>query len=236
MQVNRDLFAEFSTVLGATSWDIALLQEAPPRWAASLAAACRAEAHVALTSRNSLAPLRSALARLNPDLIASAEGGSNLTLVRGSMAAAGRPAIAERRELVIRSRWPERRVMGFTRLLGGTCVANLHATNDRPAFARAEVLAAAKQATEWAGGLPLLFGGDLNLRPADQPDLFAELSKRFGLTRPTAPNAIDHLLVRGLEIVTPPTAWPAERRELSEDGLSLRLSDHAPIEALLALG
>ena len=35
-----------------------------------------------LTSRNSLGALRAFAARLNPDLIASGEGGSNLTLVR----------------------------------------------------------------------------------------------------------------------------------------------------------
>ena len=37
-----------------------------------------------LTSRNALGPLRGLLARQNPDLMASGEGGSNLTLVRTS--------------------------------------------------------------------------------------------------------------------------------------------------------
>ncbi len=44
--------------------------------------ACGAEGHRVLTSRNSLGALRAIAARLNPDLIASGEGGSNLTLVR----------------------------------------------------------------------------------------------------------------------------------------------------------
>ena len=83
VQVNRDLLDEFAAVLAAADWDVALLQECPPRWAEPLAAATGSAAHRALTSRNSLAPLRALVARLNPDLIASNEGGSNLTLVRG---------------------------------------------------------------------------------------------------------------------------------------------------------
>ena len=82
VQVNRDLAAEFAEMLAAAEWDVALLQECPPRFAAPLARACEAEAHRVLTSRNSLGALRTFAARLNPDLIASGEGGSNLTLVR----------------------------------------------------------------------------------------------------------------------------------------------------------
>ena len=37
-QVNRDLLAEFAAVLAAAEWDVALLQECPPRWGAPLAA------------------------------------------------------------------------------------------------------------------------------------------------------------------------------------------------------
>src|SRR5215475_13107520 len=82
VQVNRDLTREFATLLASAQWDVALLQECPPRFAESLAAACGAEWQRALTSRNSFGGLRGLLARQNPDLMASAEGGSNLTLVR----------------------------------------------------------------------------------------------------------------------------------------------------------
>jgi hypothetical protein len=112
VQVNRDLYREFAALIRAAEWDVLLLQEFPPRWAGRLGAECAAECHLALTSRNSFGRLRALLARLNPDLIGSAEGGSNLTLVRGS-------SIVERRELVIRAGAPERRVMAFTRLDGG---------------------------------------------------------------------------------------------------------------------
>lgn len=256
VQVNRDLLQEFAGMLANAAWDVALLQECPPRWWEQLAAACETEPHGVLTSRNSLGSLRALAARLNPDLIASCEGGSNLTLVRNSFRRAfcsrGEPkarrkpaAPLERRELTIHARQPERRAMALTRIAaddpdGGAlagaalCIANLHATNDRPALAVEDVLRAAEAATDWAGDSPLLFGGDLNLRPQETPAAFAELRDRFGLAAPTGPGAIDHLLVRGLETIEPPGQWPPEQRELREKGLALRLSDHAPVEARFA--
>ncbi len=230
LQVNRDLFDEFAGLLAAAEWDVVLLQEVPPRWSDSLARACNAEGHGVLTSRNWLAPVRALLARRNPDLIASNEGGSNLTLVRGE--------IHERRELELRSGpRPERRAMAFTRATARSagaeiCIANLHASSGRPnqALAEDEVLFAAARASQWAGTTPLLFGGDLNLRPGETV-IFRELERRHGLTRPTGPESLDHLLIRGLDILAPPHPWPPERREVVDAGLAIRLSDHAPVEA-----
>lgn len=231
-QVNRELVGEFAELLAGAEWDVALLQECPPRFAQPLAEACGAEAHRVLTSRNSLAALRTFIARRNPDLIASGEGGSNLTLMRSP--------IVERRELAIHTGRPERRAMAFTRIAVGDgaqlCVANLHATNDRPDLATADVLLAAEAAVGWAGDSPLLFGGDLNLRPAEDPAAFDALSERFGLSGPTHPKAIDHLLARGLDIVEATSPWPAEQRELPDRDLRLRLSDHAPVQARFKTG
>jgi len=247
LQVNRNLLGEFARLLAAAEWDVALLQECPPRFAKPLAHACGAESHRVLTSRNSFGALRALAARLNPDLIASSEGGSNLTLVRGSLfnyglnkeprdGEGGGRGIDERRELAIHEGPLERRAMAFTRTVDGDgaelCVANLHASAHRPELTAEDVLRAAVAADEWADEAPLIFGGDLNLRPQESPDLFAELHERFGLAAPTGPRAIDHLLVRGLDVVEPPDQWPPERREVEEDGLALRLSDHAPVEAM----
>jgi endonuclease/exonuclease/phosphatase family metal-dependent hydrolase len=248
VQVNRDLAAEFATLLADAKWDVALLQECPPRFAAPLARACEAEAHRVLTSRNSLSALRAAAARVNPDLVASSEGGSNLTLVRNPFRCALSPydgekahrnsGIVERRELAIHEGWPERRAMAFTRIAIGEdaylCVANLHATNDRPELATTDVLLAAEAAVGWAGDSPLLFGGDLNLRPGEDPGIFEELERRFDLTGATGPRAIDHLLSRGLNVIAPAAPWPAERREPRRDGRALRLSDHSPVQASFA--
>ncbi|HEX5984598.1 MAG TPA: endonuclease/exonuclease/phosphatase family protein [Solirubrobacterales bacterium] len=227
IQVNRDLTEEFATLISRAEWDVALLQECPPRFAEPLARACRAEWHRALTSRNSCGPLRALLARQNPDLIASGEGGSNLTLVRVPGRLGG---IAERREMAIHEGPPERRSMGFIRTASGICVANLHATHTPAKLAAQDVMKAARAACEWAGGAPLIFGGDLNLRPRNS-GAFERLREEFGLAPPTAPDAIDHILCRGLEVVEPPAQWPDEQRELPFEGRALRLSDHAPVQA-----
>jgi endonuclease/exonuclease/phosphatase family metal-dependent hydrolase len=227
VQVNRDLTAEFASVLAGASWDVALLQECPPRFAGPLASACEAEGHRALTSRNSFAALRAMAARLSPDLIASAEGGSNLILVRRGRVLG---KIVERRATAIHDGDPERRAMAFIRTDSGVCIANLHATNDRPALAAEDVLRAAGAASAWAGDAPLLFGGDLNLRPAVDEAVFDSLDERFGLVGATEPRAIDHLLSRGLRFAEPVAAWPAKQRELPWDGLALRLSDHVPVQ------
>jgi len=232
VQVNRDLTTEFAALLASAAWDVAMLQECPPRFAGPLARAAGAEYHRVLTSRNELGFWRALLARQNPDLIASGEGGSNTTLVRVPGKLGG---IAERRELAIHEGDPERRAMAFTRTASGLCIANLHATNDVPVLAVEDVLRAARTASEWAGDAPLIFGGDLNLRPAQDPELFARLAEEFDLASPvTGPKAIDHVLVRGLEVVAAPTQWPPEKRELPLDGKALRLSDHAPVEARFA--
>ena len=228
VQVNRDLMEEFATMLSGAEWDVAMLQECPPRFAEPLARACGAEWHRTLTSRNSLAALRTLLARQNPDLIASGEGGSNVILVRVPGRLGG---IAERREIVIHEGEPERRAMGFVRTASGICIANLHATNDWPKLAAEDVVKAARAALEWAGDSPLLFGGDLNLRPGKQPRIFERLQEEFGLAPTTGPKAIDHILCRGLEVVEPPAQWPPEQRELEVEGRALRLSDHAPVQA-----
>ena len=229
MQVNRPLLDEFTEVLNGLEWDVALLQEAPPRWFGELRHRTGAEGVRTLTSRNVLPPLQGVVADWNPDLIASWEGGSNQILVRP-------PArIAEHRERTIATR-PERRRMHWARLeLPGEarlCLANLHATAGRPAQAGPEVLGAAEAAVSWSGEAPLVFGGDLNLRPAGEPGTFELLEERFGLREPTAPDAIDHVLARDLEIAEPPRRLAPERRELTEpDGRRLRLSDHRPIAA-----
>jgi hypothetical protein len=140
VQVNRNLLPEFCRLLSGAEWDVAMLQECPPRYWGPLAGACGAEAHGVLTSRNSLSAMRTLAARVNPDLIASGEGGSNLTLVRSG-------GIVERRELAIHEGKPERRAMAFTRTGPGVCVANLHATNDRPELATEDVLRAAEAAS-----------------------------------------------------------------------------------------
>ncbi len=233
VQVNASLREEFAGWLAARSWEIALLQEAPPRWLERLARQADANGAGALTSRNLLPRLRGLLAELNPDLIASNEGGSNQLLVRA-------PALITQVKRLTLTERPERRRMLWARVDApegfSLAVANLHATADDPRAAEREVELAAECAVEWAGDLPLLLGGDLNLRARSEGPFFERLRERYGLGSPTSGDAIDHLLVRGLEVVEAPRALPPEEREVeSPDGLKIRLSDHAPVVAALGM-
>ena len=205
-------------MLDSVDWHVALLQEAPPRWRDALARELGADSAMTLTSRNFGAPIRAWIADGWPNLIKSNEGGSNQLLVRAPW------QIGEVREHTL-TRRPERRRMLWARLTGpGTlAVANLHGSVDSVAGAPAQVIEAAARAVEWADDLPLLFGGDLNLRPTRQPEVFEELERRFGLAPPTAPGAIDHLLSRGLDLIEPPQARGAQ------------VSDHAYVTAALGM-
>jgi endonuclease/exonuclease/phosphatase family metal-dependent hydrolase len=216
------------SVLAREQWDVALLQEAPPRWFDSFRRQLGVDGAMVLTSRNWGSAIRGWIADRNPDLIKSNEGGSNQLLVRQPW------SIAATDQLTL-ARWPERRRALKARIEredAALWVVNLHASANRPASAAREVLRAAG----WAGRGPLLFGGDLNLRPATQPEVFDELRERFGLAPPTAPDAIDHLLARGLDVVEDPHRLPPESRELDAGvGVRMRLSDHAPVLAAFAI-
>ncbi len=229
VQVNRPLRSEFVSVLDRIEWDVALLQEAPPRWLGPLRDGCGANAALALTSRNSLGRLRGLAAELNPDLVASGEGGSNMVLVRS-------PGQIEAEQEVALATRPERRalLLARVRLASGVrlAVACMHLSVDSTGQGRGEVARAAELAVAFAGDGPLVFGGDLNLRPARRPEVFEELERRHGLAPPTGPHAIDHLLARAMAVADQPHALPDPARELpAEAGRALRLSDHALVAA-----
>ncbi len=224
VQVNRPLLDEFAAVLARDPWDVLMTQEAPPRWLYPLCRRLGASGASALTSRNLGAAARSFVAERNPDLIASNEGGSNQILVRPPW------RIARARRLTLTC-LPERRRMLWVLLErpdgARLAAATLHATARVEAAAARDVELAAERAVEWAGGVPLLFGGDLNLRPRTAAGAFEHLRERFGLWPPTSARAIDHVFVRCLEPFAPPALTPPEWRELRGwDDRALRLSDH----------
>lgn len=237
IRLNRVLFREFVAFLAAAHWDVALLQEVPPRWTHRLAEATGALPRRSLTSRNWLRPLMSPVARLRPQLAGSWEGGSNLILVRGATPGMEeyRPgsAITGFRRSTL-AWWPERRVVSMVELDCGLCVANFHASTGKRAAA--DVTQAASLATGWADGKPLLLGGDFNLRPRSS-DLFDRIGEEFGLLGPTGPGSIDHLLVSGAEVLEPAEAWPPARRDVPDpnSGLKIRLSDHAPVSIRISV-
>lgn len=221
------LLTSFAAVLAREEWAVALLQEAPPRWLTTLCRAAGAHGALAHTARNVGAPLKRPLADWNAHLIGSHEGGSNAVMVRPPW------RIESTRRLTL-TRRPERRRLLWARLEapGGAafCVATLHLTVRDAAAAGREAIRAAEYAVEWAGAEPLLLGGDFNLS-AGPP--FVELGERFSLAAPTpGRRAIDHLLVRGLEVEEAPHRLPDERRAMSgRGGAQVMLSDH-PLVAM----
>jgi endonuclease/exonuclease/phosphatase family metal-dependent hydrolase len=235
IQVNRSLREEFVELVATARWTVCFLQECPPAWADRIAEHSQASMFRALTSRNWISPPRRLLARHNPDLMGSWEGGSNVTLARLPW------RIVEATSVLLNPlrerRLHERRRLALTRLVDRdreVCVGNLHLSAGLPDQAAREARRAAEVALEWARGAPLVLGGDFNLRPGSAP-VFDELCDRTGLCGATDPDALDHILVRGLEPAQPPSRWDPERRELGVlAGLErrrLRLSDHAPVEA-----
>lgn len=154
----RPLLVEFAAALAGWEWDVALLQEVPPWWAANLAHACGADHAASRTSRNSLPAARAAIARRNPDLIASNGGGANAILVRGER-------IIEHREVEL-TRHPERRTAHAVLIAAGW-VVNLHASTGGTDGTRSELA----KALAWAPRPLAALGGDLNLLKPDLPGL-----------------------------------------------------------------
>jgi len=197
----RDLLDEFAAQLASWEWDVALLQEVPPWWPPELGRACAASARTARTSRNWLLPVTRRVAERRPDLIKSWGGGANAILVRGDR-------VLEHRVRTLRL-WPERRVAHGVRLESGWWVCNLHAQAHSEARAQADIARAAAAAVDWAGGVPVVLGGDLNTRIPHVPGL-----------EHVAGHSVDHILVRPAHATTP-------GRTLDRG----HLSDHLPVQS-----
>lgn len=200
------LLGEFAAQLARWDWDVALLQEVPPWWPPALGRAAGASARTVLTSRNQLLCLRRLVAERRPDLIKSGGGGANAILVRGE-------GVLEHRAITLRL-LPERRRMHAVRLVSGIWVANLHATAHVEERARADVALAARTVTGWAGGAPIVLGGDFNLRSV-AVDGFTHV----------AGHSVDHITVRGLRATGRP-----DRPARGE------LSDHEPLRIAVGEG
>jgi endonuclease/exonuclease/phosphatase family metal-dependent hydrolase len=203
------LYVQFAEKLATWSWDVALLQEAPPWWPAQLARDVGADQRFVLTSRNALLAVRRAVAARRPELAKSNGGGANAVLAR--------EPIVEHRALRLRVR-PERRVAQLVRLQSGVHLANYHASTRVP-LAEDELARLSACALDWAGGNPLVLGGDLNLR-APAPDRLTHVAARD----------VDHLFVRGLRAEGEPQVLA--RTAVTDAGV-VELSDHPPLRVRL---
>ncbi|HET8754674.1 MAG TPA: endonuclease/exonuclease/phosphatase family protein [Solirubrobacteraceae bacterium] len=200
----RSLQREFAEALAGWEWDVALLQEVPPWFPEPLAAAAGAEQRMQLTSRNQLLALTRPISVRNPDLLKSWGGGCNAILVRGQ------PILGHRAQRLRRA--PEARWVHGVRL-GGGWVVNVHSHNKPEALALADTQRAIAAARAWAGGVPLVFGGDINLRHPPQFPGFVHV----------AGNHVDHLFTDGRAA--------AGKGQVIARGV---LSDHPPVAVTLA--
>jgi endonuclease/exonuclease/phosphatase family metal-dependent hydrolase len=108
-------------------------------------------------------------------------------------------------------------------------VANMHLTHFDPRLAVEELARAEAFAAEFAGpGVPILFGGDLNI-PGDKPEFFEPL-RSAGYTQPAA--GIDDLVGKCMSLIAGPDALPDTMREYH----GVMLSDHPIIEATFEVG
>jgi endonuclease/exonuclease/phosphatase family metal-dependent hydrolase len=202
----RYLLDEFTAALASWEWDVALLQEVPPWWPRQLAERLNCEQASVLTSRNEPLWLRRPIAIRWPDLIKSNGGGANAILARADR-------IVERRSVRL-CRLPERRMAHGVQLGYGLWVVNLHATAHEPDRARRDVALAARHAREWARGLPLVLGGDFNLRAPMVEGM-----------RRVAGSDVDHVLID-------PRLRALEPAHTLDRGT---LSDHVPLAVSLEL-
>ena len=197
--------------------DVVALQEVPvwalrslERWSGMSARSLR-------TMPALLGPLARLAASFDPIRFRSAATGqANVILVRRRYSLGAHRTLVLNPDLSWRARllrWEHRRACQSLEVklaLGDVVVGNVHAAPDREHVRRAREF--------FADAERCVLCGDFNLR-------------RFELAGFSAPiEGLDQILVRGLEFQEPPLPWPEKRRRL--DGALL--SDHAPVEAVIA--
>lgn len=233
--------------------DVVCLQEIPGWGLTRLAEWSGYGAFATLAARPSVGPLPStigigrALTSLHPGLLRSAfSGQGNAILVAPRLrlvdehvvtlnARAFRRRQAQWLELGVRARlaWAkERRVCQVARLGNGArtlLVANMHATGYRPdeRLADAELLRAFVFADGLARtGEPVVVAGDFNVTRERSRTLHDVTAPEWGFFS-KAGSGVDHVLVRGLDVVAGPRRLPH-----AVDGVVV--SDHTPVEIEVA--
>lgn len=259
LHMNRTFVGAVGDLLARANPTVVMLQEMPP-WAVGHVAERGGMAAVSALTAPRIGPagLRGRLGRLNPDLMRTHEGNANVLMVRppweivpGStrVVRLNPPALVtrtarrtsmeptealdwiwERRNLVTeRIRHPDGRLVQ---------VACCHCHPDPRAHA-VEIPRAGAAALDAAGDLPLILGADLNARAGQMPEMFRNLESR-GLTRVPGDDGIDHILARGARPMGTARRWEPEEREIAVpwkgETRRIRISDHAPVEAILQLG
>jgi endonuclease/exonuclease/phosphatase family metal-dependent hydrolase len=195
--------------------DLVALQEVPAWALGRLGDWSRMEAAGGVARPARLGHLGRRLTQLAPDVFRSLFNGQANALLLGRDV---RPVEAARTVEIKPRGVLERRVCQLVRVAAGgrtLLLANLHATAHVPELARAELVRVAELV---AGDEPAIVCGDFNVRATGLP----------GFSKPN--RGIDQIIVRGLGFEREPARWPPERRRFE----GRLLSDHAPVEAVIA--
>jgi endonuclease/exonuclease/phosphatase family metal-dependent hydrolase len=204
-------------LISADAPDVVALQEVP-LWALG-----RLERWSGMTARWAktmpalLGPLGRLAAALDPIRFRSmATGQANAILLNPHFEVREHRTLVLNPDLSWRARfleWKHRRVFQALQVTASArelVIGNVHAAPVEDQIALA---------TEFLGGAErCVLCGDFNLR-------------RFEVAGFSAPiEGLDQILARGLDFEQPPTPWPEQRRRLND----VLLSDHAPVEAVIA--
>jgi endonuclease/exonuclease/phosphatase family metal-dependent hydrolase len=237
----RKLLAEMCAVLVEDDPDIVLLQEVPI-WAGPLlrehtgmgvTLADAYGAHVPFLHVPLPLAAGAALGRALPDIVRTQFEGQGQALLYGPDLL----LVSTRRVLLNEHRWfrGEPRIAQLVRLRHRKvgvelAVGNVHADHGG---APAQLEKAGFVLERFARGAPMILGGDMNAG-MHSAGLRALVGR--GWVEDEAEVGIDHLLVRGAELEWPATRWLPQRRDVRLNGsLPLRLSDHDPVDAVVAL-
>ncbi len=237
--VRRKHLREMAELVARDGPDIVLLQEVPV-WAGPLLhehsrlgytlAPCYG-AHVPFVHVPLPLAVGAAVGRALPDIVRSqVEGQANAVLYSEALLLVS----ARRAQLNDRHRLRgEPRIAQLVRLVHRAsgrelALANVHVDH---ADSERQVERAGYLLERFARGAPMLLGGDLNAGPRSRA--VRSLVKR-GWLEESGEASIDHLFVRGLEIEVGATRWLPEWRDVELDGRRVRLSDHDPVDAVVA--
>jgi endonuclease/exonuclease/phosphatase family metal-dependent hydrolase len=195
--------------------DVVALQEVPVWALGRLESWSGMEALGGVARPARLGAIGRRLTALAPDVFRSLfNGQANALLLGRTVRPLGRAETVEIKPRGV----VERRVCQLVRVAAGErdlVLANLHATAHAPDVAQQEL---GRVAGIVAGEDPAIVCGDFNVRATGLP----------GFSTPI--RGIDQIIVRGLRFERPPAPWPAERRRFE----GRLLSDHAPVEAVIA--
>jgi len=195
--------------------DVVALQEVPLWGLPRLAGWSGMRAFAAPTKRALLGPLARGLQRFDPKRVRSPlTGQANALLVSRRLDASDPRAVP----ITEPDRRGELRVCQLISVVAGgrrLAVANVHAAAGDEAAARAELGRVGGLVSQEEACAVL---GDFNVPAAGLA----------GFSPPLP--GIDQILVRGLELIDGPAPWPDGRRTLG----GRLLSDHAPVEAVVA--